>query len=155
MNFLKSLNLNSVLVGVSILAFIVATGAAGWGLRSCQAEKDVEQYREALQSLEAESSKTLLKVTDSFNVTQQTITAAAQAQDARDRLAEDRHKATIQAIDDKLNERFAAIQDWYDAELVRRQEEIRDEIDAVADNPVDVGKLFMDLFGPGAGQPHP
>lgn len=154
MEFLKKLSAKHIAYAVVFVLVIIAGAAGGWGLRSCQAEKDIEEYKEAIRTFETESSKVLLKVTDSFNVTQQTITAAAQAQEARDRIAEDRHKATVQAIEDKLNERFAAIQDWYDAELVRRQEEIRDEINAVGDDPVDVGKLFMDLFGPGAGNPN-
>ena len=153
-DFLKDLSTKQfVLVVLIAVGAPLATAIVGYAVRGCGAARDAERYQEAIKAFEAESSRVLHEVTSTYIQVQQTVKASQDTQRLRDERAEDHHAETLQAIDDKLNERFAAIQDWYEAELVRRQEVIRAELPNAADDPDAVGKLFLDIFGPGPGCP--
>jgi len=155
MKLLKNLKPARLLWILSVVGILVAGAAAGYFVRSCEANKEVEEYKEAIRVFETESTRVLTKVTESYVKVQKKVAAAIDNQRSLDKEAERRHQQTIDAINAKLDERFAAIQNWYEAALVRRQEEIRYELSDAADDPDAVRRLFLDIFGPGPGRTDP
>ena len=125
--------------------------AVGWAVKSCQADRDHQKTMETIRDLEAEHANTLKTVTQSYKDVQAAKDLSMKEYKASVQNLEALHADIIASIDSKLDERFTKIQNWYEAELSRRRMELKNEISKISDNPVDVGHMFLDLFGPGPG----
>lgn len=124
--------------------------------QQCTRDKEAARLAKAIATVETENAKA---IKDMNEVNSATRVAVMQLQDTYlTKLEELRTEQEMKlgAAQTELLAQIDAIEENYIADLERRRKEILDELDSkIGDDPADVGRLFLDIFGPVPGTTYP
>ncbi len=140
------------------LIFVVVTVAVASMLfmRQCTQNEEAAKLAKAITTVETENAKALK---DMNEVNAATRVEVLKLQDTYlTKLEELRSEQEMKlgAAQTELLAQIDAIEENYAADLEKRRKEILDELDSkIGDDPADVGRLFLDIFGPSPGTTYP
>ncbi len=140
------------------LIFVVVTVAVVSMLfmRQCTQNEEAAKLAKAITTVETENAKALK---DMNEVNAATRVEVLKLQDTYlTKLEELRSEQEMKlgAAQTELLAQIDAIEENYAADLEKRRKEILDELDSkIGDDPADVGRLFLDIFGPSPGTTYP